>query len=159
MDINKFSFLWCWDRNISSHWFQIFMSRQAQNGSFTIFFPLKMLSIFFYIFKLGAGNLPEMSRSWLAEQQADGLLFYQVHWDLNPCATAPLLWSYANISLIVLLLLYFPLRIQKPLGTGWIFILHYCHQIDLWEKENCKFFSTMCFTVILKWFRPSLVKE
>ena len=140
MDINKFSFLWFWDRNISSHWIQIFMSRQAHNGSFTIFFSSKCYVFSSILFKLGTGNLPEMSRSWLAEQQADGLLFYQVHWDLNPCATAPLLWSYANISLIVLLLPHFPLRMQKPLGTGWIFILHYCHQIDLWGKRKLQIF-------------------
>ena len=32
-------------------------------------------------FKLGTGNLPDMSRSWLVEQQADDLVFYQVHWN------------------------------------------------------------------------------
>ena len=83
-------------------------------------------------FKLGTGNLPDMSRSWLVEQQADDLVFYQVHWNWNPCATAPLLWCYANISLIIFLLLYFPLRIQKLLSTGWVFMPSYCHQIDLW---------------------------
>ena len=90
-----------------------------------IYFP-KTVAICSRILKSLPGNLSwdeQLLGSWRS-----GLLFYQAHWDLNPCASMSSFWQYANTSLNLFLFLCIPLWIQKQLSKV-VFVLLFFYEL------------------------------